>query len=147
LDKKEHVKNKNKKDYENLINSLDKMPELVPNKELCDIAKEELKKFSEDGNYNKYQIIINEGDSDKKGRNILNNKEYTYIGIIQSMTEGDISIILIFTKENCLNNSETLDSQESNESVPNDSDKKKKDFLTKIIIVNLLKMNKIIFKK
>jgi Fe-S oxidoreductase len=107
LDKKELVK-KNIKDYESFINSLDKMPELVPNKELCDIAKEELKKLSEDENYNKYQIgeefksklsdkfsqkdtslianedlkkideiipkiIINEGDSDKKGRNILIN--------------------------------------------------------------------------
>ena len=55
MDKKNHVKNKNKKDYENFINSLDKMPELVSNKELCDIAKEELKKLSEDENY----LIIN----------------------------------------------------------------------------------------
>jgi len=166
LDKKELVKNKNKKDYEDFINSLDKMPELVPNKELCDIAKEELKKLSEEGSYNKYQIgeefksklsdqfsqkdtsliaiedlkkleeiipkiIINEGDLDKKGRYILTNKEYTYIRISQSMSEGDISIILIFTKENCLNNSETLDSQESNERIPNDSDKKKEDLSNK----------------
>ena len=100
---------------------------------MCDIAKEELKKLSEDENYNKYQIgeefksklsdkfsqkdtsliaiedlnkleeivpkiIINEGDSDKKGRNILINKEYDYIGISQSVSEGDISIILIFSK-------------------------------------------------
>ena len=133
MDKKELVKKKNIKDYESFINSLDKMPELVPNKELCDIAKEELKKLSEDDNYNKYQIgeefksklsdkfsqkdtsliaiedlkkldeiipkiIINEGDSDKKGRNILIKKEYTCIGISQSVSEGDISIILIFSK-------------------------------------------------
>ena len=32
------------------------MHELKPDKELCDLAKEEIKNFSEDGNYNKYQI-------------------------------------------------------------------------------------------
>ena len=88
--------------------SLEKLPELTPDKELCDIAKEELKKFLENDNYNKYQIgedfksklndkfsqndvglialedidnfeqlipkiIINDEDSEKKGRNILIN--------------------------------------------------------------------------
>ena len=46
-----------------------------------------------------------------KKEEILTNKEYTYIGISQSFSEGEISIILIFTKENCLNNSETLDTR------------------------------------
>ena len=44
------------------------------------------------------KIIINEGDSEKKGRNILIKIEYTFIGISQSVSEGDISIILIFSK-------------------------------------------------
>ena len=91
-----------------------------------------MKKFSEDENYNKFQIgdefksklndkfshkdiglfaieelkkieelipkiIINEGDLEKKGRNILINQEYIYIRISQSMSEEDISIILIFS--------------------------------------------------
>ena len=32
------------------------MTELVPDKELCDLAKEEVKKFSERSDYNKFQI-------------------------------------------------------------------------------------------
>jgi cell division protein FtsB len=56
LDKKDFVKNKKRKEYENFINTLEKMPELVPDKELCDLAKEEVKKFSEDSDYNKFQI-------------------------------------------------------------------------------------------
>ena len=56
LDKKDFVKNKKRKEYENFINALEEMPELVPDKELCDLAKEEVKKFSEDSDYNKFQI-------------------------------------------------------------------------------------------
>jgi hypothetical protein len=145
LEKKNLVKSKKQKDYENFINKLDNMPELMPDQELCDISKEELKKFSEDENYIKFQIgdefkpklsdkfsnkdigliaidelkqieelipkiIINEGDLEKKGRNILINQEYTYIGISHSMLEGDISIILIFSKikENIGNESNDL---------------------------------------
>ena len=133
LEKKDLVKKKKQKEYENFIDKLDNFPELMLDKELCDISKEELKKFTENENYNKYQIgeefnsklsdkfsqkdigliaieelksieeiipkiIINEGDSDKKGRNILINKEYSYIGISQCTSEEDISIILIFAK-------------------------------------------------
>ena len=53
---KDKVKKKKIKEYEEFLNSLEKMPGLKPDKELCDLAKEELKKFSEDGDYNKYQI-------------------------------------------------------------------------------------------
>ena len=42
-DKKELVKNKKRKEYEEYLNQLEKLPELKPDKELCDIAKEELK--------------------------------------------------------------------------------------------------------
>ena len=56
MDKKDFVKKKKQNEYETFINSLDKMTELIPDKELCDIAKEELKKLSEDEDYNKYQI-------------------------------------------------------------------------------------------
>jgi hypothetical protein len=54
--KKNLLKSKKQKDYENFINKLDNMPELMPVKELCDISKENLKKFSENENYNKFQI-------------------------------------------------------------------------------------------
>ena len=47
---------KKKKEYEDFINSLQKMPELILDKNLCKIAEEESKKFSEDSDYNKYQI-------------------------------------------------------------------------------------------
>ena len=40
-------KKKKKSDYEDFIKDLDKMPEIKPNQDLCDIAKEEIKKFSE----------------------------------------------------------------------------------------------------
>ena len=58
------------------------------------IAIEDLKKLDEIIP----KIIINEGDSDKKGRKILINKEYSYIGISQSVSEEELSIILIFQK-------------------------------------------------
>ena len=63
------VKKKKLKEYEDFINNLDNMPELILDKELCDISIEELKKLDEIIP----KIIINEGDSDKKGRNILIN--------------------------------------------------------------------------
>ena len=58
LEQKELIKNKKKqKEFEDYINSLEKMPELIFDKTLCKIAKEELKKLSEDPEeYNKYQI-------------------------------------------------------------------------------------------
>jgi len=51
-------KKKKKSDYEDFIKDLDKMPEIKPHQDLCDIAKEEIKKFSEakDNEYVKYQI-------------------------------------------------------------------------------------------
>ena len=133
LDKKVYFKsNKKKKEYATFIETLDKMNELKLNKELCDIAKEEIKILSEDedGNYEKIQIgekfkpkiseifslnevallaieeiekaeeivpkiIVNDLDTEKKGRDILTNNEYTHIGI--SISE-ESSIILIFAK-------------------------------------------------
>ena len=58
LDKKETPTNKKKKkEYEDFINSLEKMPKLELDKNLCKLAEEELKKLSEDcDNYNKYQV-------------------------------------------------------------------------------------------
>ncbi len=56
LEKKQLVKKRKHKEYEEFINSLEKMPELIPDKDLCDLAKEEMKTISEDNNYNKYQI-------------------------------------------------------------------------------------------
>ena len=58
IEGKEVPKNKKKrKEYEDYINSLEKMPELILDKNLCKIAAEELKKLSEDPeNYNKIQI-------------------------------------------------------------------------------------------
>ena len=58
LEQKELIKNKKKqKEFEDYINSLEKMPELIFDKILCKIAEEELKKLSEDPEtYNKYQI-------------------------------------------------------------------------------------------
>ena len=40
----------------NILNQLEKLPELKSNKKLCEIAKEEIKKFENDDDYNKYQI-------------------------------------------------------------------------------------------
>ena len=46
-----------KKEYEDYINSLEKMPNLIFDENLCKLAEEELKKLSEDPEtYNKYQI-------------------------------------------------------------------------------------------
>ena len=58
LEQKELIKNqKKKKEFEDYINSLEKMPELIYDQNLCKIAEEELKKLSEDPDkYNKYQI-------------------------------------------------------------------------------------------
>ena len=58
LEQKELIKNKKKqKEFEDYINSLEKMPELIFDETLCEIAKEELKKLSEvPEEYNKYQI-------------------------------------------------------------------------------------------
>ena len=131
-DKKGPIKAKKKKvEYENFINSLEKMKELKPDKELFDIAKEEIKILIEDSEYNKIQIgqefkpkisekfiqeqaaliaieevdeidniiqkiIINDSDSEKKGRNIITNEEYTHIGFCLS---EESSIIFIFAKE------------------------------------------------
>ena len=39
LDKKESVKKRKQKEYEDFINSLEKMPELKPDKELCELQK------------------------------------------------------------------------------------------------------------
>ena len=44
------------KEYKEYINTLEQMPELILDKDLCKIAEEESKKLSEDENYNKYQI-------------------------------------------------------------------------------------------
>ena len=105
------------------------MPELKPDKELCNLAKEEIKNFSEHSNYNKYQIgkefksklrdkfsqnevglialdeikiwknyFHNKVDENKKGRNILINKEFDHIGINESIADEEISIIIIFSK-------------------------------------------------
>ena len=57
IDKSSFLKKKTKKtEYENYINSLEKMKELKPNKELFELAKEEIKKFSEEDSYKKIQI-------------------------------------------------------------------------------------------
>ena len=139
LEQKELIKNKKKqKEFEDYINSLEKMPELIFDKILCKIAEEELKKLSEDPEtYNKYQIgeefqaninseftknevaliafeefdsaekllfniIHNQLDKDKKGRIILKNKSYTHFGFSKSEEE---SIIFIFAKkEETINN-------------------------------------------
>ena len=51
LDKKKFVKSKLQKDYETFINTLEKLPKIKLSQELCEIAKEEAKKFSEDPDY------------------------------------------------------------------------------------------------
>jgi hypothetical protein len=45
------------------------------------------------------KIIINDADTDKKGRNIITNNEYTHIGISQMEKDGVNFIILIFSKK------------------------------------------------
>ena len=60
IDKKGNIKAKKKKeDYENFIKSLEKMNELKIDKELCKIAKEEVKLLIEGGEYNKIQTDEN----------------------------------------------------------------------------------------
>ena len=57
IDKKGNIKSKKRKfEYETFIKSLEKMNELELDKELFDIAKEEVKILIEDDNYNKIQI-------------------------------------------------------------------------------------------
>ena len=56
LEKELKLPPKNQKDFKNFINSLDKKPILKLNDKLCNIAKEEAKKFYDDPAYNKYQI-------------------------------------------------------------------------------------------
>ena len=139
LEQKELIKNKKKqKEFEDYINSLEKMPELIFDKILCKIAEEELKKLSEDPEtYNKYQIgeefqaninseftknevaliaieefdstekllfniIHNQLDKDKKGRIILRNKSYTHFGF--SKSEEDSIIFIFAKKEETINN-------------------------------------------
>ena len=64
------------------------------------------------------------------------------------MSEGEISIILIFTKENSLNSSETLESKKAHEkNFQMIQKRKKKSFPTKIITATLLKVKKMILKK
>ena len=123
------------------------MPELKPDKDLIELAKEEVKKFSEDkdDSYNKYQIgdnfklklnekfsekdnaliglteiedietlipkiIINDDDTDKKGRNALINPDYTHIGISQLEADDEKYIVLIFSK--CEKKEEEIKPQE-----------------------------------
>ena len=83
MDKKGFVKKKKQNEYENFINTLDKMTELVPDKELCDLAKEEVKKFSENSDYNKFQI----------GEEIKFN-------ISENFSKNDIGLIAIDEIEN-----------------------------------------------
>ena len=59
------------------------MTELVPDKELCDLAKEEVKKFSENSDYNKFQI----------GEEIKFN-------ISENFSKNDIGLIAIDEIEN-----------------------------------------------
>ena len=58
LDKVESLKKKTKKigEYKTFINTLQKMNPLIPDKELYKIAEEEMKKLSEDSEYQNYQI-------------------------------------------------------------------------------------------
>ena len=139
LDEKYRIKNKKKRiDYETFLNLLEKMPELKLDKNLIDIAKEEMKIIIGDiDNYEKFQIgesvkaqireklpdkdiallvigdidenenlifkiIINELDMQKKGRNIISDKTYTYIGLSQySPPENDDEkpVVIIFAKD------------------------------------------------
>ena len=55
-DKKDGIKKKEHKEYERYINTLEKMEQLKIDEELINIAKEEVKQFSEDSEYTKYQI-------------------------------------------------------------------------------------------
>ena len=75
LEKKNAIKVKKKRiDFENYINSLDldKMTELKPEKELFDIAKEEVKNLSENDKYDKIQI--NENFKPKISQNFSKNE-------------------------------------------------------------------------
>ena len=132
-DKKDYIRKRQISEYLNFINALEKMSKLKPDKELCNIAKEEVIKLSDDMEYNKYQIgkdleaklnnkfsknetgliaiddinkiellipkiIINNSDRNKKGRDILINKEYTHVGCSHLEKEYGNFIILIFSK-------------------------------------------------
>ena len=135
LDKKDLEKLRKQKEYENFINSLEKFPELTPDKELYELAKSEVQKFEDNSEYQKYQIgeefkenlsenlskkhigligieeiekiellipsiIINDSDSQKKGRTLLTNPELTHIGISQLKTSEGTFIIIIISKLN-----------------------------------------------
>ena len=56
IEYKKSLKKKNHPEYEEFLNSLEPKNELQPDEELTNIAKEEVKKFSENSEYNNYQI-------------------------------------------------------------------------------------------
>ena len=71
------------------------MPELKPDKELCDLAKEEIKKFSEDGDYNKYQI----GDQVKLNMDEKFSKKQTGLIAVEELNNIDALISSIIINE------------------------------------------------
>ena len=91
MEKKETPKNeKKKKEYDDYIKSLEKMPKLELDENLCQIADGELKKLSEDvDNYNKYQIW-EEFQANKKDEFIKNE-----VGLIAIEDIEKIQILIL----------------------------------------------------
>ena len=86
------------------------------------IALEDIKKIEEIIP----KIIINEEDKDKKGRQILTDPIYSFIGISQLKTEEGIILILILGKHKTENEKETLEKPKINTKSSNGTVKEEK---------------------
>ena len=96
-DKKDYIRKKQIPDYLNFINTLEKITKLKPDKELCNIAKEEVIKLSDDIEYNKYQTGK---DLKQKLNNKFSHKETCLIAI------DDINKIELLIPKLIINNSD-----------------------------------------
>ena len=80
------------------MNLRKEIKEKLPNKEISLIALEEIEKIDEIIK----EIIINDSDKEKKGRNALTDISYTHIGLSRlntSSEQDDKPIIIIFSKD------------------------------------------------
>ena len=96
-DKKDYIRKRQISEYLNFINALEKMSKLKPDKELCNIAKEEVIKLSDDMEYNKYQIGK---DLEAKLNNKFSKNETGLIAI------DDINKIELLIPKIIINNSD-----------------------------------------
>ena len=129
-------------DFIKIIDRIPKMNQLQINKSLCQVAREEVKKYTRnESTYNPYlmgeqlkgivpsgfleqnaaliadsgadeaetivpKLLLNQGDKDKKGRQMLFTPDYTQIGVANREFEGENYYVIIFANNDCIEEGE-----------------------------------------